>query len=310
MARFRFASFFLFAASAACFATPVNAAESCSIVTLEAVAEKLPDYQPWTLLAGGPGRCRFQGERSTGRGRTAEYRSASLSVTQQFFDSPKTAASTLKSVKAEMEKTYTLHPLNIKGSGADSFAYQPNGVSSFHWHAQIGNALLSGSFITQKGQEEVEREEVDAILSLLQQAAAQTATPEAAAQTQQCPYFDVTPLKKIFTGKFNVQQFGSDSCMANDGPKTVLVFSLHKPITLPQTGQTDHEGCQIEKLPELGENGQLHTNCPGGKKRAKLSFIRDDMQYEYNLVLAGSAEPNTQQKSALIGLAKTYYDKR
>lgn len=287
-----------------------NAQESCDFLTLDAVSKALPQYQPWRIAGGGTGMCRFEGEHRVSDGRGAITNTAVLNVMQQFQATPKDATEFVRSLKAEMVKTYKV--IALQGAGPESFSYTDltGTMNALWWYAHSGKLVLSGMFVAPANQPLTAGEE-SAVKALVAEATAGSGKPGMAERAGQCPHLDLALVRKLLSPKgLKVQQFGNDSCMANDAANSVVLFSrirFDDEVTGSQLAESKaNSPCTSEPLAQFGVHGLLVHSCTMGNPHAEVFFVKGLAAYEFSVV--PGKEPTAQQRADLIALAKRSFE--
>ena len=300
-------AFFVCAMAMTAFA---HAQESCDFLTLDAVSKALPQYQPWRVAGGSTGRCRFEGENHRQEHGGATTTPVIFNVTQQFQSSPQKAVHFVRGVKAEIAKRYDLSA--FPGVGAESFFYTGGSqdTNALWWFTHTGKAVVSGMYVP-PGNRTLTDAEQSAVKSLVAEALSASNRPGMAEQAGQCPHFDRALIKKLISPKgLKVQQFGNDSCVANNGANAVVMFSrvrLENETSGSQLAQAKvNAPCTSEKLPEFGPFGLLIHSCTAGNPQAEVFFIKGRSAYEFSVI--PGKEPTAQQRTDLIALARRSFE--
>ena len=283
-----------------------SAQEACDFLSPDAVDKALPQYQPWRVAGGGTGMCRFEGEHRVSDGRSVSIYNAILNLTQQFQATPKEATAFVRDLKAEMGKSYRLRA--FPGMGSESFLYSAESVeqNALWWFAHSGKVVMSGMFVP-PGNRPMTGDEESAVKALVTQATAGSSKPGMAERAGQCPHLDMALVRKLISAKgLKVQQFGNDSCMANDAANSVVLFTrirFDDAVAGSQFAESKaNSACKSEQLADFGPHGFLVHSCAAGNPRAEVFFVQDLSAYELT-VLPGK-EPTAQQRADLIALAK------
>lgn len=300
-------AFFVCTMALAAFA---HAQESCDFLTLDAVSRALPQYQPWRVAGGSTGRCRFEGENHRQERGGATTTTAIFNVTQQFQSSPKEAARFVRGLKAEMAKNYNLSA--FPGVGAESFFYTSDSqnTNALWWFTHAGKAVVSGMYVP-PGNRALTDAEQSAVTSLVAAVLSASKQPGMAERAGQCPHFDMALIKKLISPKgLKVQQFGNDSCMANNGANAVVMFSrvgFENETTGSQLAEAKaNSPCTSEKLPEFGPFGLLVHSCATGNPHAEVFFVKGRSAYKFSVI--PGKEPTAQQRADLIALARRSFE--
>ncbi len=284
---------------------PLSAAAqtgTCPIVSDADLTVALPDFQSWTLLSGGPGRCQFEGKVPDEDGDS--WTLASLTLMQQYKSSPKEAAEIMQVMRTEFAKQYTLTEVKLAGAVPGAFRFNSGNVS--WWYAQAGKSVLSVMYVG--GQEQRAAPQEQGLNDILQKAVTATDQPAAAAAAGVCPQFDASLVRKLLGGKkVEIQQFGTTSCIASNPSSDALMFTGVETKNEAEAAQLfdsmRSDDCTNEALASLGPRSELSYNCSQGNKRASVSFFKDAMRYEYTLVMEGR-EPTAQERAQLIEQAR------
>jgi hypothetical protein len=287
-----------------------NAQETCDFLSLDAVSKALPQYQPWRVAGGGTGMCRFEGEQRVSDGGSVSTSTAMLSVIQQFQATPKEATDFVRNMKAGLGKAYK--PKALQGAGSESFSYaDPTGsMNALSWYSHSGKMVLSGMFMPPGNQPATDEEE-SAVKALDAQATAGSSKPGMSERAGQCPHLDMALIRKLISAKgLKVQQFGNDSCMANDAANSVVLFSrirFDDEVTGSQLAESKaNSPCKFEQLAEFGPHGLLVHLCTVGNPHAEVFFVKGLSAYEFSVV--PGKEPTAQQRADLIALAKRSFE--
>ena len=280
----------------------------CDFLAVEVVSDALPQYQPWRVKQGGTGMCQFEGELRKKQGNSFIINTAVLGFTQEFKDSAKEATEFVGNVRAEVAKTYKVTPLTGPGFGRESFSYRDEGergVNGLWWFSHSEKVVVTGTF-TPPGDVPLGKSHDAVIVSLASNALAASNKPGMAEEAAQCPYFEMKILAKLLPGKgLKVQQFGEDTCMANNAANAVVMFNrdvARDPISQAQVRQSSlQQDCKNEPLPELGTGAFIQYACTSGAPLAKVRFSKRLTSYEFTV--APNQEPTSQQRADLIALA-------
>lgn len=268
------------------------AAEECGWLSNAAVNKAFPGYAPWSTQVGGTaGSCQFI---STRRG------VAIFGVNQMVHPSPKEALELVRSMKAEMQKTHTVVP--VPRLGAEAFMYQPKdgdateNRSTMLFTGHRKQVVILG---TLNLREPISPEQQTAAETLMLSAFVLADDPEALDAAANCPYFDKAVLKKLLPGKgMNQQTYGSNSCMANDGPAVVLVSVMPARAAGGMAGA----GCTNEPVAALGASGRMTYACQDGNPHVKVGYVAGKDYIEFSFV-PGHA-PTAAEREMLVELAR------
>src|SRR6185436_7762339 len=221
--------------------SPLAAAE-CGWLATSEVDAALPAVAPWSVMVGGAaGSCKFV--------------SAGLpnifGANQMVKASAKEAASFVRGLRPEMEKSYVVAP--AKDIGAEGFTYRPKDDTlsdrSIFFVGHEGRIAVIASLTLQKA---VTAADIAGATKLIRAALAIDKDPAALAAATSCPWFDTAVLKKLLPGEgFSQQSFGNNSCMAQAGGSVVIV-SIIPGLDPADVRRTSGGQCKREAVAALG----------------------------------------------------------
>jgi len=274
-------------------AVGASAAEPCAWLPIAEVERALPDYGPWEGEVGGAvGACQFVGN-------TQELTN-SLGLNQQFKATPAEAAHFVKSLKAEMAKSYRIEA--APGLGAEAFFYSPKekGEDGLWWVAHQGKVVVMGMLVVHHP---ATTEDKAAAGSLVKQALVAGNRPQMAEKAASCPYFEPGLMKKLLPGKgYTSQQFGENSCMANDANGAAVVLTRIESKPQPFADARRNDTCSHTAVDALGPYADMAYACKSGNPSADLLFVV--APHVYTVSLTTSKEPSAAQRADLVRLGQ------
>jgi hypothetical protein len=268
------------------------------MLPLAAVAEALPEYQPWKVSNGGAGACAF-----TGRFVDSDdsYRDVIFQLTQQRPGDAPAASALFDTVKGEFAKTYTIETPAAIGTRAIGFSI---GEGTYNVWTVLDAVVLSSQLI-KVGAGEVKSSEQEAVNQLTKSALAVAITPAALQQASSCPYFEPTLLAKLLPGKPpKVQQFGENSCMAQSEKQDIVLITVldASDMALSTLKSSASADCTVDPEPIAG-TGYLSHGCKSGNPHIAARFINAGKMYDLSFVPEGR-EPSSEELGHVRALAE------
>ena len=291
-------------------ASASNASTNCDFLSAERVAAALPQHAPWKTTQGTVGMCGFEGTPTA----TADV-PATLLIIQMVKGSAREATDFTRQTKTAMASEQAMTPVVGVGVGAESFFYRSRGAGSaepMFWYAHADKVVLSGMLIGMSSGRDV-KADVATVVALAAPSLAASVKPAQIALVAKCTHFDEPLLVKILAGKvLKVQQFGDDSCMANNEASAVVMFSrVNAPdaVSLSQMRESAmKDRCTRTPLPALGAGAFIHHACADGAPRATVFFVKGLSSYDFTLT--PNKEPTPTQRADLAALALRAYSLR
>ena len=237
---------------------------------------------------------------------------AMLTVMQMFKETAQEATAFTRQMKTAMAAEQAVTPVSGGGVGAESFFYRSKGDTAtgpMFWYAHSDRVVLSGMLIG-GGASRDGKTEGSMIASLATTALAASIKPSAAIKAAECAFFDRQLVSKLLPGKaLKIQQFGDDSCMANNESNAVVMFTrvnARDAISLSQIRESQlQDRCKNERLAALGDGAFVKYACADGAPRATVIFTKGLSSYEFSLM--PKKEPTAQQRVDLIATAARAY---
>lgn len=269
------------------------AAEECGWLSTKEVDAALPAFAPWSVMVGGAaGSCKFIGSGPGGN---------IFGANQMIEASPAQAASSVRGMRPEMEKSYTVAA--AKDLGAEAFTYRPKDAPldqrSIFFVAHEGSVEVIASLTLAVP---VSAEHIAGAKKLVHAALAIDKDPAAMAAVTDCPWFVTSVLKKLLPGAgFSQQRFGSTSCLAqaSGDAVTVTIVGARDPVSILGAGSG---GCIGEPVAALGPEAKVWV-CEGGRPHAKVSYVQGDRLIEYAFSPAKERVPTAAERALLVELA-------
>lgn len=269
------------------------AAEECGWLSTKEVDAALPAFAPWSVMVGGAaGWCKFIGD---GPGANV------FGANQMIKASPAQAANSVRGMRPEMEKSYTVEA--AKDLGAEAFTYRPKDAPldqrSIFFVAHEGRVEVIASLTLAAP---VTAEHIAGAKKLVHAALAIDKNPAAMAAVTDCPWFVTATLKKLLPGAgFNQQRFGSNSCLAqaSGDAVTVTIVDAQDPVAIMGAASG---GCTGEPVAALGPEAKVWS-CEGGRPHAKVSYVKGDRLIEYSFAPGKERLPTAAERALLIELA-------
>ncbi|MBN8480637.1 MAG: hypothetical protein J0L88_03495 [Xanthomonadales bacterium] len=222
--------------------------------------ELLPSGAPWRTESGGQsGSCTFAGTIAGGW--------LMLSVTQTLQDSPSAAARMARDLRTRMGATFPVQTLPALGT--EGFAYRDEsdpariGVNLVGHHRQM---VAMGFLTGPRAFADTSQGLVDFMRAALKVADQRDVIKAA----RQCPYVDDRIARRLLAGgKYEIQRYGEDTCVAHNGKGAILTVSRMPGQSMEATAAYRTGDCEWKLAPKLAD-AQLASRCTQGNARAQI----------------------------------------
>jgi hypothetical protein len=248
---------------------------------------------------GGAGGCHFEGELREGD----VIQPVTLKLMQQLPGSKVAAEEIFQSVKRGMADSHKLSVIADLGTQAFAFSALDTKVDWNIWVQQ--NDTILHTQLLGPGDSVLTDKERNALQTLTASAVRKSQSPAVKAQAQDCPHFEPALLAKLFPGAApTVQQFGENSCMAQNEKPDVVMISLvpsdSKMLEMMRQGAV--ADCSVEDVADL-EMGFVTYDCKSGNPHVSIRFMHQDQFIDLNYVPA-ERSPTPDEREHLIALAQ------
>ncbi len=246
---------------------------------------------PWRTDSGGEsGSCSFTGTSTDGW--------LLLSITQTLRGSPSAAAEMAREMRTRMGATYAVQ--SMPNLGKEAFSWRDESDASRiglnitgHNRQMVAMGYLSGPrSVADKAQG----------MSDIMQAALQVAEERTLMKSaRQCPFVDDRIAWRLLSGgKYEMQRYGDDTCVAHNGKGVILTVTRMPGMSMEATAAYRNDGCNWSAAPGLA-GAQLSTRCKEGNPRAQIHVGLGADTLNYTLV--PGHEPTASEVAILQELA-------
>lgn len=241
-------------------AAPAQETAVCGWMSNARLGELLPAGAPWRTESGGQsGSCTFMG--------TDAESFVMLSVTQMLQSSASEAAQMARDIRTTMGATYPIQP--VPALGKEGLMYREESDPSRTSIHYIGHdkKLVAMGYVT--GSRTI-AEQANGMTAIMQAALAMAEDRNAMKAARVCPYVDDKLAKKLLTGgKYEIQRYGDDMCVAHNGKGAALSVNRMAGMDMAYTAVHRSDDCNWAPAPNLAD-AMLATACKEGNPRAEL----------------------------------------
>lgn len=272
-------------------ATSAQEAPACGWMSDARLDELLPAGAPWRTESGGQsGSCIFMGTHSGSL--------LMLSVTQMLQGSASEAARMARDIRTNMGATYSIQP--VPALGKEGLMYRddsdPSRIS-IHYTGHDKKVVAMG-YLT--GPRAIV-DQAQGMTSIMQAALEMAEDRKAMKAARICPYVDDKLAKKLLAGgRYEMQRYGDDMCIAHNGKGAVLTVNRMAGMDMAYTAVHRSDDCNWAPAPQLA-GAVLATSCKEGNPRAELHVGLGPDTLNYSLT--PGRQPTTAQVDTLQALA-------
>ena len=241
-------------------AAPAQEAPVCGWMSNARLDELMPAGAPWRTENGGQsGSCMFLGAH--------DGNLLMLNVTQMLQGSASEATQFVRDVRTSMGATYPIQSLPMLGK--EGLVYRdesdPDRIN-LNYTGHDGKVVAMGSITGPRAI----ADHVQGMTSIMQAALALAEDRKAMKAARVCPFVDDKLAKKLLPGgKYEIQRYGDDMCIAHNGKGAVLTVSRMVGMDMAYTADHRSEDCNWAPAPNLAD-AFLATACKEGNPRAEL----------------------------------------
>lgn len=221
----------------------------------------LPFGAPWRTDSGGQsGSCTFMGTHAEGF--------LMLSVTQMLHGSASEASKMARETRTNMSASYPIQPLPALGKEGSSYrdTSDPSRVQ-LQYVGHDGKVVAMGSLT---GPTSI-ADRAQGMREIMQAALKLSDDRKAMKSARVCPFVDDKLAKQLLAGgKYEMQRYGDNLCIAHNGNGAVLTVNLMAGMDIDYTAAyRDAEVCNWASAPKLA-GAFLAYQCKEGNARAEI----------------------------------------
>ncbi len=241
-------------------AASAQEASVCGWMPNARLDELLPAGAPWRTENGGQtGSCTFMGTHSGSF--------LMLSVTQMLQGSASEAAKMARDIRTRMGATYPSQPLPMLGKEGSVYRDEsdPDRIN-LNYTGHDGKVVAMGNLTGPRAI----ADQAQGMTPLMQAALALSDDRKAMKAARVCPYVDDKLAKKLLIGgKYEIQRYGDDLCIAHNGKGAVLTVNRMAGMDMAYTAAYRSDDCNWAPAPNVAD-AFLATACKEGNPRAEL----------------------------------------
>jgi hypothetical protein len=280
----------------AVFSPGASAQSACGWMSTAQLDRLLPFGAPWQVRNGGEsGFCSFDGRNAAGH--------LSLSATQMVLGSAAEAEKMARDSGIQMGNAHPSEPLPALGKHGLVYRVDSAGermsLSYIGHHRKValnGSLDMPGTGFDAKS---------EGIIAFFRAALELGDDRKAQRAARACPYVSDRVAKKLLAGgKYEMQQYGEDSCVAhnNKGAALTVARSPDTPAEYDEPFRDDT--CAWAPAAQL-PGGMLGAHCAEGNPRAVLWLRIGSDLFNYSFV-PGGREPTAAEKELLVELGRRF----
>lgn len=252
----------------------------------------LPVGAPWRTDSGGQsGSCTFTGTHAEGL--------LMLSITQMLHGSASDASKMARDIRTNMSAAYPIQPLPALGKEGSSYrdTSDPSRIQ-LQYIGHDGKVVAMGSLT---GPTSI-ADRAQGMVEIMQAALELSEDRKAMKAARVCPFVDDKLAKKLLTGgKYEMQRYGDNLCLAHNGKGAALTVKLMAGMDIDVSAAfRDAEECNWAPAPRLA-GAYLSFQCKEGNPRAQIHVGLGPDTLEY--ALTPGREPTPAEIDILQELA-------